>query len=90
MDLNSYSMEYELLHKCNGKDAWSQKILEKNFNFFKGDLNVCSLVLPALKERGGIQFMVGYVMNDHEAVANRIDFLREKNIVRLRLIFTLF
>jgi hypothetical protein len=29
-------------------------------------------------------------MNDHEAVANRIDFLREKNIVRLRLIFTLF
>jgi hypothetical protein len=51
---------------------------------------VCSLVLPALKERGGIQFMVGSVMNDHEAVANRIDFLREKNIARLRSILTLF
>ncbi len=38
---------------------------------------MCSLVLPALEERGGIQFMVGSVMNDHEAVANRIDFLRK-------------
>jgi hypothetical protein len=67
---------------------------KKNFNFFKGDLNgvLCSLVLlPALKERGRNSIHGGFsVMNDHEAVANQIDFLREKNIARLRLIFTLF
>jgi hypothetical protein len=65
MDLNSYPMEYELLHECNGNEAWSQKILQKKISIFLRGLEcVFSGVASTQREGGGIQFMVGSVMKE--------------------------
>ncbi len=64
--------KYELLHKCNGKDCMEPEDPKKRISISLRGLEcvLCSLVLPALEERGRNSIHGGCsVMNDHEAVA---------------------
>lgn len=49
--------------------------INKNFNFLKGTWMCVLWCCQHSKRGGGIEFMVGSVMDDHEAVANRINLI---------------